>query len=98
LTPLQTRGQAVFSATCSRCHSTIEDSVVVGPSMAGIASRAGERIPGMDARAYITQSILEPDAYIVEGFSGNLMPKNLSEELEEEDIEALVAYLLTLEN
>ena len=81
---------------CSKCHETGNDSVMVGPSLSGLATRASERVPGMDARAYITQSILEPSAYVVEGFPDGLMPKMLAGELSKEDVEAVVAYLLTL--
>ena len=58
--------------------------------------RASERVPGMDARAYITQSILDPSAYVVEGFPDGLMPRKLDQELSKEDVEAVVAYLMTL--
>lgn len=86
----------MFSSYCARCHETGVDSVIVGPSLMGIATRASERVPGMDARAYIAQSILEPSAYMVEGFPDGLMPRELAEELTKEDVEAVVAYLLTL--
>lgn len=98
LTPLEARGQTVFKATCTNCHATTGESVIVGPSLAGIATRGAERIEGMDAKTYITNSILDPGAYIVEGFPTNLMPVDLGTQLSKEDIEAVVAYLLTLDS
>ncbi len=96
LTPQETRGRRLFEVACMPCHSTLPDTVIVGPSLAGIADRAAEQVDGLDARAYITQSILDPRAYTVEGFPANLMPDSLAESLAPEDIDALVAYLLSL--
>jgi len=90
------RGQALFNATCASCHATTVDTVIVGPSLAGIGERAGGRVPGMDGLAYIHQSILNPQAYTVEGFPENIMPPSYSQTFTPEDIEAIVAYLLTL--
>ena len=95
-TPLQQRGQSLFRRTCGPCHSTIPGTVIVGPSLAGIADRADDRVPGLDARAYILQSIREPQAYVVEGFPKKGMPVDLAEQLSPEDIDAIVAYVLTL--
>ena len=90
------RGQALFNATCASCHATTVDTVIVGPSLAGIGERAGGRVPGMDGLAYIHQSILNPQAYTVKGFQENIMPPSYSQTFTPEDIEAIVAYLLTL--
>jgi mono/diheme cytochrome c family protein len=92
----QTGGQRLFSVHCGSCHSTIPESVVVGPSMAGIASRAGSRIPGMDGREYVEESIMRPGDFVVDGF-GDLMPKALAETLTKEEVDALIAFLMTLE-
>lgn len=45
---------------------------------------------------YIRVSILEPNEFIVEGFPENLMPAIYNEFLSEEEVNDLVAYLLTL--
>ena len=73
---------------CITCHSLEEGVTIVGPSLAGIGSRA-------DAD-YIRESILDPNAVLVEGFPANTMPPVWNEELTEEQIEQLVAYLMTL--
>ena len=67
-------GQKVFERHCGACHSTIEDLVVVGPSLAGIAGTAGTRMEGQDAETYLYQSVLSPEEYLVDGFD-NLMPR-----------------------
>jgi hypothetical protein len=82
--------------SCSLCHSLNPDEVLIGPSLAGVATRATDRVPGMSAEAYLNQSILEPDAYIVEGFPAGQMLPDLGEKLRPEQINHLVAFLLTL--
>lgn len=82
---------------CITCHSLEPDTVVVGPSMAGIASRAGDRVAGQSAEEYIRTSILHPDDYVVEGFAPGVMVQVWEDELTEEQVDNLVAYLLTLE-
>ena len=83
------------NAGCRICHSLEPGVVLVGPSFAGVASRAAERIPGMTTEEYLRQSILDPDAYVVEGFPAGQMVPNLDETLSEEQIEDLVAFLNT---
>ena len=84
------------NAGCRVCHSLEPGQALVGPSFYGIADRAGMSIPGMSAEEYLRQSILEPDAYIVEGFPSGQMLPNLEEILAEEQIDDLVAFLMNL--
>ena len=84
------------NASCRICHSLEPDVVLVGPSFAGIATRAATRVPGMSAEEYIRQSILDPDAYVVEGFQPGMEPPNFAEILTEQQIDDLVAFLMTL--
>ena len=86
----------MFNSFCARCHSASGETVIVGPSLSGIAERAGERVDGLDARAYIRNSIMDPSAYVVEGFSDGLMPQDLPGQLSPEELEAVIEYLLTL--
>lgn len=81
---------------CSTCHSLEPGEVIVGPSLAGIGDRAGERVDGLSAEEYIEQSIRDPNAYTVEGFAEGTMP-SWDEILSDTQIDALVAYLLTLD-
>jgi mono/diheme cytochrome c family protein len=97
-------GQALFVQTligtqagCTTCHSLEPDVVVVGPSLAGVATVAGSRVSGLSAAEYLRQSIMEPDAHVVDGFARGLMPAALATELSEQQLNDLVAYMLTLE-
>ena len=95
LTPVEQEGQAVYTLRCAQCHALTPDTVVIGPSLAGIATRAASRVPGYDTQTYLETSILVPEDYLVEGFA-NTMPTNFGKELTSEEFAALVAYLMTL--
>ncbi len=94
--PLIRRGREVFAVNCASCHATSPDTVIVGPSLSGIASRAKTRVADLDARQYIERSILRPDAYLVVGFQ-NIMPSGFGKKLSGEELDAVVIYLMTLE-
>ncbi len=81
---------------CRICHSLQPGADGVGPSLAGIATRAATRVPGMTAEAYLRQSLLAPDAYVVPGYPAGQMLPDLDKRLSQEQIEDLVAFLLTL--
>ena len=82
-------------AGCSTCHSLGPGVIVVGPSLSGIADTAASRIPDMTAEEYIHQSIVDPNAYVVEGFIAGTMPLVWAIELSPEQINDLVAFLMT---
>jgi ferredoxin len=82
---------------CRICHSLDEGEVIVGPSLARIGRDAATRVPGLSAEDYIRQSIVDPDAHVVPGFPEGQMVPTYLDILTDDDIEGLVAYLLTLE-
>lgn len=84
------------SAGCQICHSLEPDVQLVGPSLAGVAARAETRIPGMAAQDYLMQSLVDPDAYVVEGFQPGQMRPDLADALTQQQLDDLVAFLLTL--
>ena len=90
----QKLGATVFSQECARCHSLEPDTVIVGPSLHGVADRAGSRVPNQDAAEYLLVSILSPADYIVAGFD-DLMPTTLGTDLTSEELDAVIAFLLT---
>jgi mono/diheme cytochrome c family protein len=87
-----------FQAGCNACHtiSGISNGTV-GPVLDGLVSRAGEAVSGLSAEEYIRQSLLDPSAFIVEGFQDGVMPQTFGDTLSEEQINDLVAFLLTLQ-
>jgi cytochrome c2 len=96
LSPQAQLGKQVFSRDCGACHSTTPDTIIVGPSLAGIPGRAESRVEGQDAYTYLLTSVMQPEAYLVEGFE-NLMPASLSKQLTGEELDAVIAYLQTLQ-
>ncbi len=90
------RGIIGANPGCTTCHSLDAGVTMVGPSLAGIATTAAERVDGMGAEEYIRQSMLEPDAYVVEGFVTGTMPGGWEQSLSEQDMNNLVAFLMTL--
>jgi len=96
-------GRALFERTvlgdnagCVTCHSREPEVVLVGPSLGQVGADAATRVPGVDARTYLRRSIIEPDSYVVEGFDAGRMPQDWAEQLTDAEIDAIVAYLLTL--
>lgn len=88
-------GETLFASTgCIGCHNVDEDVAGTGPSMIGMATRAGETVEGLSATEYLVESIVEPGAHIVEGYQ-NIMPAY--PDLPDSDLNDLVAYLLTFE-
>jgi len=81
---------------CRVCHSLDPGVVIVGPSFDGVGIRAATRVPGLTAEEYLHQSIVDPDAFVVPGFDHGVMLQNFEETLAPEQIDNLVAFLLTL--
>jgi sulfur oxidation c-type cytochrome SoxX len=89
------RGKQVFTSNaCIGCH-TIEgvSAGTVGPNLTHIGTEAASMVAGQSAEDYIRQSIVNPGAFIVPNYQ-DLMPKNFSDLLTQQQIDDLVAYLL----
>ena len=67
-------GEEIFKTkgTCEICHR-IGQKGTRAPDLAGIGGRAGKAKPGMNGKAYIIESLLNPGAHLVEGYP-NIMP------------------------
>lgn len=102
-------GEALFRRSppaCFSCHSIQAGTVLAGPSLAGVGTRAAQIVssPSYTGSArtvedYIRESILNPSAYVVPGptFSAggtSFMPP-VGDLLTAEEIGQLVAYLAT---
>ena len=89
--------QLTVSNGCIACHSLIEGQTLVGPSWYGLGNQAADRVPGESAPFYLYQSIMEPNAHVVDGFTPDLMPKVYADTLSTEQSADIVAYLLGLQ-
>ena len=88
---------------CSTCHSLEPGKKLVGPSLAGIATRAEQIIKSSDYKGsaktveeFLRESIVNPNAYVEKGFSPNIMYQNYGKDLSAQQIADLVAFLKTL--
>ena len=81
---------------CMTCHSLEPGVTMVGPSLATTGADAGTRVSGGSAEDYLRKSILDPNADVADGFTAGLMPVALADELTEQQVNDLVAFLLTL--
>ncbi len=83
---------------CSVCHSLEHGKTIVGPSLAEVATHADEHAQAMSlsVEEYLRQSILDPNAFVVEGFAPGNMPAGFGDALSEKQLNDLVAFLLTL--
>lgn len=87
----------VASPACSTCHSLEPGVTLVGPSLSNIGAEAGGIVSGQSAEEYLRESVVEPNAYVVEGFPANVMPTNYGSQLTEQQLTDLVAYMLSLQ-
>jgi cytochrome c2 len=84
---------------CVGCHSTT-DNVAIGPSFKGLAGSKVELTDGKTVvanDAYLRQSIVSPDAQIVEGFSPGVMTSMIGPgTIPPAQAKAIIAYIKTL--
>ena len=98
---LVTAGKRLFlgdHAQCLTCHSLGEDPKARCPNLEGIGARAAQRKPGFSAAAYLVESLYDPNAYIVPGYSRNQMTPAHKPPiaLAHDEILALVVFLNSL--
>src|SRR5207245_6336401 len=91
-------GEEIYKTkgTCEICHR-IGQKGTRAPDLAGIGSRAATRKPGMSAKAYIIESLIQPTAYIVEGYPPIMPPVDKPPiGLNRSELWALTAFLESL--
>jgi len=90
------RGQIVYTSNgCSGCHTLGSLSAgTTGPVLTNIGTLAETRIADVTAEEYLRQSVLNPNAYVVEGFNPDVMPKTFGDTLTDDELSDLVAFLL----
>src|SRR5438034_802064 len=102
-------GEEIYKTkgTCEICHR-IGQQGTRAPDLAGVGARAGKRKPGMSAKAYIIESLINPPDYImkkildpkgmgtVAGFPPGVMPQTFGQVLTAKEYTDLLAFLLTL--
>ena len=92
------RGRQVYGEqSCATCHEPGLANLFrpVGPDLSHIGTVAATRRPGVSAEDYVRQSVLDPGAFVVPGYPDS-MPRGFGDRLSRDDLDALVAYLLSL--
>ncbi|MGH7411276.1 MAG: c-type cytochrome [Candidatus Methylomirabilis sp.] len=91
-------GEQIFKVkgTCEICHR-IGQKGTRAPDLAGVGARAAKRKPGMSAKAYLIESLLDPTANLVQGYPP-IMPKvdKPPIALNRSEVWALTAFLESL--
>ncbi|MCA9923843.1 MAG: c-type cytochrome, partial [Anaerolineales bacterium] len=100
----QTAEEVILNAGCGACHAigSLGEAHKVGPDLSAIGITAGDRVPDLTAAEYLRQSILEPNAFIAPDCPNgpcipNIMPRDYGTRLLPEQVDLIVAYLLTQE-
>jgi cytochrome c2 len=106
------RGQQIFNGEippldegslaprCSECHPVTvgAESALIGNNLSNIGNRAATTVPGQNAYDYLFESIVEPDKYLSGGFQEGIHYREYRQVLSDQDIEDLIAYMLTLQS
>jgi hypothetical protein len=69
-----------------------------GPSLYGIAERAGTTREGYSAEEYLRESIVLPCEFLAEGEVFCPMPRNFGERLDAQNLADLIAFLMEQTN
>jgi hypothetical protein len=92
-------GQEIMAGKgiCLTCHTVGKSGALRFPDLAGIGSRAGSRVPGMNDVDYLAQTLYEPTAFVVPGFPPAMPPVNQPPiGLNEQEILCVIAALQSM--
>lgn len=84
---------------CIGCHTT-DGTPKIGPTWAGLFGHEVELADGSTViadEAYLHESIVDPNAKIVAGFSPGVMPNTFDELLSDEQIGQIIAFIESLQ-
>lgn len=103
--PTPAVGKQIFTGVgaCGSCHtlSAAGTTGTVGPSLntlkAACAVPASQKIRGTTLQQCIHTAIVKPYAYLPPGYSAGIMPNNFDKTLSPSQIQALVAFLSSVQ-
>ena len=83
--------------SCAQCHAVeAGESAGPGPNLSNIGNRAATTIQGMAPQEYLRASIVDPDAYLAGDWQEGIHWRGYGNVLTSQQLNDLVAYLLTL--
>ena len=91
--------QSARQMGCTACHS-VEGNPSVGPTWKGLFGKTETFTDGSTVvvdEPYLGESILTPNARVVEGFLPGIMPQDFGDRLSEPEIKAIIEYIKTLQ-
>jgi glucose/arabinose dehydrogenase len=100
---LLAEGEALFlqgaqdAPACVTCHLLDGTASAIAPSLLGIRYWAEERSTQFGIEEYIYKSIVEPNLFVVPGYNASYMYLDYGKRYTIDQIEALVAYVLSLD-
>lgn len=83
-------GFEVYLRECASCHGAQDG---IGPGLRTMHDEAATRVEGLAADEYVYRSIVEPAAFVVDGYS-NMMPTTYADTLTEDELRGLIAFVL----
>ena len=90
---------------CAACHvlSAAGPAWLRAAGVPGVGARAETRIGeagytggAVTAEQYLLESIVDPNAHLVDGFAAGIMPANFGDRMTAQDAADVIAYMLTL--
>jgi mono/diheme cytochrome c family protein len=94
--PIARGAQVYREKNCGSCHQIGTNGGNAGPPLTHIGTVAATREPGVSAEDYLRESVLDPGAYVVPGYT-DTMPRGQTRGMTQEDFDDLIRYLLTLQ-
>ncbi len=83
---------------CQACHS-LDGTRIVGPTWLGVCGEQASMADGSTItidEAYLYDSIVNPNAMIVEGYPEGVMPNTYGDDLTDEQIADIIAFICSL--
>jgi len=99
LPPIELGEKTFTQYSCNACHA-IDGNRLVGPPLNGLFGTTRILADGSTVAvddSYLKESIINPNAKVVEGFAPGLMPASLAASLTARQIDGLVEYIKSLE-
>jgi cytochrome c oxidase subunit 2 len=90
-------GKQLFAANgCGGCHTLAAagSSGTVGPNLDKLVQDAAKYAKGKPPAAYVRESIVSPNAFVVPGYPRGTMPQTFGKQLTPQQIDALVQFLI----
>lgn len=88
--------RAEVSFACATCHRVDSEERLIGPGLLNVANRVEGYGTSETASEYVHHSIVAPNDFVVPDYPAALMPQTYAQVFTEEEINDLVAYVLSL--